>query len=404
MIPVLFDHFATDFTTNGLGRLDEAISCTVKEIINSEYELEMQYPISGKLFQRMVTYGGIICATHDHNLDVQPFDIYRYSAPINGIVTFYAHHISYRLSNLICTSFKEEVPVALAGPTPEIFFEHIPPLAVTENQFSFEDYSGYTPGYAYVQYDGYVSIRDAFLNGHRVDDPLTGSEALYKVFPGEFMWDNFTVKYYRKRGSNNGVQIRYGKNMSDVTRERDTSNLVSSVFPFWIGNTTAPGGQEARTLVFGDQAFSPYCEVNYAEWNSATDQMETENGEPYFFGAADSRAAVVDFSQEFQEEPTKAQLKQAALDWMSKNSTWRATDNITVKFVDAAEYEGLEDCSLGDYVNIYYVALGIVSENVEIVSLTYNVLADSVTEMELGQIKTTFAAVLEKTLDGGLKA
>ena len=70
MIPVLFDHFETDFTTNGLGRLDEAISCTVKEVINSEYELEMQYPISGKLFQRMVTYGGIICATHDHNLDV----------------------------------------------------------------------------------------------------------------------------------------------------------------------------------------------------------------------------------------------------------------------------------------------------------------------------------------------
>ena len=192
--------------------------------------------------------------------------------------------------------------------------------------------------------------------------------------------------------------------MSDVTRERDTSNLVSSVFPFWIGNATAPGGQEARTLVFGDQAFSPYCEVNYAEWNSATDQMETENGEPYFFGAADSRAAVVDFSQEFQEEPTKAQLKQAGLDWMSKNSTWRATDNITVKFVDDAEYEGLEECSLGDYVNTYYVALGIVSENVEIVSLTHNVLTDSVTEMELGQIRATFAAVLEKTLDGGLKA
>ena len=404
MIPVLFDHFATDFSTNGLGRLDEAISCTVKEIINGEYELEMQYPISGKLFQRMVTYGGIICATHDHNRDVQPFDIYKYSAPINGIVTFYAHHISYRLSNLICTSLKEGVLVAFAGPTPAIVFEHIPPLTMTPNEFTFEDYSGYTPGYAYAQYDGYTSVRDAFLNGHRIDDPLTGSEALYKVFPGEFMWDNFTVKYYRKRGSNKGVQIRYGKNMTDVTRERDTSNLVSSVFPFWIGNATAPGGQEARTLVFGDQAFSPYCEVNYAEWNSSTDQMETETGEPYYFGAADTRAASVDFSQDFQEEPTAEQLRQAALDWMSKNSTWRALDTITVKFADLYNVDGLEKCLLGDYVNIYYVALGIVSENVEIVSLTFDVLTDSVIEMELGQIKTTFAQVLERTIDGGLKA
>lgn len=392
MIPVLFDHFATDFTTNGLGRLDEAISCTVKEIINGEYELEMQYPISGKLFQRMVTYGGIICATHDHNHDVQPFDIYKYTAPINGIVTFYAHHISYRLSNVICG----DGVTYLAGAIPNAVFQLIPLTAQTPlGQFSFLDASGYTekPG-VFAVYNGYVSVRDAFLNGHRLDDPVTGTEALYKIWPGEFMWNGWYVRFYRKRGSNKGVEIRYGKNMTDVTRERDMTDLVSIVYPFWVG----------PTIVFGNVAHSPYCEVNYAEWESATDQMETPDGQPYFFGAADTRAAAVDFSQEFQTQPTAEELRRAALDWMSKNSTWRATDNITVKFADSAEYAGLEECLLGDYVNIYYVALGIVSENVEIVSLTYNVLTDSVIEMELGQIKTTFAQVLEKTLEGGLKA
>ena len=392
MIPVLFDHFATDFTTNGLGRLDEAIYCTVKEIINGEYELELQYPISGKLFQRMVTYGGIICATHDHNRDVQPFDIYRYTAPINGIVTFYAHHISYRLSNVICG----DGVTYLAGSIPNAVFQLIPLTAQTPlGEFSFLDASGYTekPG-VFAVYNGYVSVRDAFLNGHRLDDPVTGTEALYKIWPGEFMWNGWQVRFYRKRGSNKGVQIRYGKNMTDVTREWNATDLVSIVYPFWVG----------PTIVFGNVAHSPYCEVNYAEWESATDQMETPDGQPYFFGAADTRAAAVDFSQEFQTQPTAEELRRAGLDWMSKNSTWRATDNITVKFVDAAEYEGLEECSLGDYVAIYYVALGIVSENVEIVSLTYNVLTDSVIEMELGQIKTTFAQVLEKTLEGGLKA
>ena len=392
MIPVLFDHFATDFSTNGLGRLDEAISCTVKEIINGEYELEMQYPISGKLFQRMVTYGGIICATHDHNRDVQPFDIYKYSAPINGIVTFYAHHVSYRLSNVICG----DGVTYLAGSIPNAVFQLIPLTAQTPlGPFSFLDASGYTekPG-VFAVYNGYVSVRDAFLNGHRLDDPVTGTEALYKIWPGEFMWNGWYVRFYRKRGSNKGVEIRYGKNMTDVTRERDMTDLVSIVYPFWVGST----------IVFGNVAHSPYCEVNYAEWESATSQMETPDGQPYFFGAADTRAAAVDFSQQFQTQPTAEELRQAALDWMSKNSTWKATDNITVKFADSAEYAGLEECLLGDYVNIYYVALGIVSENVEIVSLTYNVLTDSVIEMELGQIKTTFAQVLEKTLDGGLKA
>ena len=55
-------------------------------------------------------------------------------------------------------------------------------------------------------------------------------------------------------------------------------------------------------------------------------------------------------------------------------------------------------------MNVYDPALGIVSENVEIVSLSYDVLTDSVIEMELGEIKTTFAQILEMTLDGGLKA
>lgn len=410
MIPILYDHFETDFTSNGLGRLEECVSCSVREIINGEYELELQYPMSGRLFQRMVTYGGIVCATHDHNGDVQPFDIYRYTAPINGVVTFFAHHISYRLSNLICTSLKDGVTVTLAGPNPAIFFEHIPPLAVTPNEFTFEDYSNYAAGYGFVIYDGYVSIRDAFLNGHRTDDPLTGSEALYKVFPGEFLWDGFVVKYYKKRGINRGVQIRYGKNMTEVTRDRDTGELVSSVFPFWIGEATTPGGEEGRVLVFGDRAYSPYCEVNYAEWDTDGGQMETPDGEKYFFGAADVRAAVVDFSQEFQDQPSEENLRQAALEWMSKNSTWRAADTITVKFADLysspeyADFAGLEKCLLGDYVNVYYPQLGIVSEDVEIVSLAYNVLADAVTEMELGQIRTTFAQVLEKTLEGGLKA
>ena len=343
MIPVLFDHFETDFTSNGLGRLDEAISCTVKEIINGEYELELQYPITGKLFQRMVTYSGVICATHDNNRDVQPFDIYKYSAPINGIVTFYAHHISYRLSNVICG----DSVTSLAGNTPAYVFSMIPITAQNDvGLFTFSDLSGYTPTSVFAVYNGYVSVRDAFLNGHRVSDPVTGTEALYKVFPGEFEWKGWQVVFYRKRGSNKGVQIRYGKNMTEVTRERDANDLVSIVYPYWIGETNLPGGGRGQWIVFGNPAVSPYCEVNYAAWETETDQMETGNGDPYFFGSADLRAASVDFSQDFQTEPTQAQFRQAALDWMSKNSTWRAHNSITVKFADLYNVDGLEKLRL----------------------------------------------------------
>lgn len=403
MIPILYDFAETDFTSQGVGRLSDCISCTVKEVINGEYEMEFQYPVSGSLFGYLVDYGGIVCAEHDHNGDLQPFEIYRYSAPIDGIVTFNAHHISYRLSNVIVRGTKT---APWSGYTPAEVFEKIPDYVQTTCDFTFKDLSGYTQESNQFSAIGLLSVRDAFLNGYRVDDPETGSAALYQVFPGEFEWDKFNVKYYRRRGGNNGLQIRYGKNLTEITRERDTSGLVSAVFPFWIGKDE----NEQSIIVNGPVAMSPYVDTQNVPWTCANDgmQMQTHDGELYWFGAADFRATAIDFSSEFNEQPTQAQLRQAALDYMSKNSTWRPYDNITVRFVDlynASEYEeirSLEKAKLGDYVSVYYTRLGVVAENVEIVSATYDVLADSFVEMELGQIQTTFADALLETI-GGMK-
>lgn len=35
------------FTTNGLGALSDAITCEVTEERNGEFELEMEYPVTG---------------------------------------------------------------------------------------------------------------------------------------------------------------------------------------------------------------------------------------------------------------------------------------------------------------------------------------------------------------------
>ena len=44
MIPILFDSDEENFTSNGIGRLSDAISCVVLEERNGRYELEMEYP------------------------------------------------------------------------------------------------------------------------------------------------------------------------------------------------------------------------------------------------------------------------------------------------------------------------------------------------------------------------
>ena len=107
MIPILYDQDVVDYTTNGIGRLVDAISCTVTEERNGSYELEMEYPIYGQHFDDLAL-SRVIAAKPSKLRDLQGFRIYKISRPINGQVTVSARHVSYQLSYIICRPFEAE--------------------------------------------------------------------------------------------------------------------------------------------------------------------------------------------------------------------------------------------------------------------------------------------------------
>ena len=55
-----------------------------------------------------ITEGRIIACTHDEAGDLQAFDIYKSSKVIDGIVTFYARHISYRQNEIAVKPFTSQ--------------------------------------------------------------------------------------------------------------------------------------------------------------------------------------------------------------------------------------------------------------------------------------------------------
>ena len=65
MIPILYASTETAFTSNGLGRLSDAISCKVVEKRNGSYELEMKYPADGIHFKDL---------SEDRLIFAKPFD------------------------------------------------------------------------------------------------------------------------------------------------------------------------------------------------------------------------------------------------------------------------------------------------------------------------------------------
>lgn len=351
MIPILFDKNETAFTSNGLGRLTDCTRCEVTEERNGVYECEFDYPISGKMFSQIVE-GRYIYATHDESKTPQPFEIYYKSAPLEGVVTFRAWHISYLLNNVIVAPFTaSSVSAAMAA---------IPTRSITANPFTFWTDKAVTTNYT-------LGVPRA------VRSVLGGAEgSLLDVYgKGDYEFDLWTVKLHQNRGSNRGVSIRYGKNLVSLNQERDASAMYAGIVPYWQDN-------EGGSVVYLDHAV-------------------------YRTGASSGRVVTMDLSSDFEEQPTTAQLEARAQTIIDNSDSYEIKENVTVDFVALWQTEEYKDVAnlqriyLCDTVNIFYEKLGI-NATAKCIKVVYDSLRERYTSMELGTPKTTLAQqILETT-------
>lgn len=386
MIPVLYDRLESNFTSAGFGVLSDCIRCEVTEEVNGTYELEFDYPATGEFYDRLLSIGGVVCVTHDHNGDVQPFDIYRYTAAEDGIVTFYCSHISYRLANAV------KAPTPLVYTSPASLFTEIQnngsTLIEAIGTFTFTDYTGYSTGQFTVP--AAFNVREALLN--REDLDLYPDGSFLGVWSGEFVFDKTSVKFYKQRGQDRGVYVMQGKNISGIERDRDSGGIISAVVPVWVDPDTGVA------TVFAPVQ-SPNFDVYALPWTSHTDEI-MYGDDILFFRVPDIRGAVYDLSEQFETLPSASAAASAAKDYMSKNSTWRAVDNIEISFVDlydSPEYEdikALEKFDVGDRVTVSFPSLGVYAKGVEVMSGTFDVLNERFIEMQLSTIRTTLAQLI----------
>ena len=370
MIPILYSGSETSFTSNGLGRLTDIIECTCTEERNGIYEVEFTYPVTGKFYQQMVNMVeahatgnwnncGVIGCIHDDRHDIQPFDLYSVSSPIDGVATFNAHHISYRLGR--------EIVVPFSATSAADAISQLPLKIKGGSLFTF--WTDKATG-------GSMELK----HPENVRNILGGQEgSILDCFgTGEYEFDKFAVKLYQNRGVNTGATIRYGKNMTDITRDIDSSGSYNAVAPYWTGQVTNESTQETRdAIVYLSEVFVKAPDVT---------------GDPI--------VAALDVSGDFQEIPTQNELKARALQYLNENKPWVPKDNIKVSFVQLWQTEEYKDVailqrlSICDQINVYYESLGVVAEEQEVIRVVYNVLLERYDEMELGEPETSLASSL----------
>lgn len=342
MKPILFPSTATEFTTQGLGALSDAISCIVTEERNGLYELEMQYPQSGIHFSE-IQNRCIIYAIPSPYREAQPFRVYRITRPINGIAIIYAQHISYDLAGIPVNPFT-------AGSAAEALSGMASHTAV-ESPFSFWTDKSTTANFSVLV----PSASRSVLGG------VEGS--ILDVYGGEYLFDKFFVRLYNQRGNDNGVVIRYGKNLTDVEQDANISSVATGVLPYWVG---AEGELVQGNIVNVDGTFDFV------------------------------RIMTIDFSSDFENQPTASELETRAMQYIKSNKIGVPSVSISVSFVQLEQTEEykdlslLEKCDLCDTVTVQFEALGI-NAKAEIVRIITDVLLERYQSVEVGDIRANIA-------------
>lgn len=70
---------------------------------------------------------------------------------------------------------------------------------------------------------------------------LNGSEGFVQKWGGEICYDNYNIKVLSELGANNGVGIRYGKNIESMYFDLDSSNVITRLYPKSAGGEALNG-------------------------------------------------------------------------------------------------------------------------------------------------------------------
>lgn len=348
MIPILYKADAVDFSTFGIGALSECTYCEVTEERNGAFECTLKYPVTGRLFAELKNERLIKAKPNDTSKE-QLFRIYRITTPINGIVTIYAQHISYDLSNIA------ELMWSSAMISPSLAMSRLfTKTASTHNFKCSTDFSSAKP----FSVSKPKSVRAC----------LGGSEgSMLDLWGGEYEWDNFNVILHTKRGKDNGVVIEYGKNLTDMEQDNDFTDVYTNLLPY---------------AVFSDE-------------NTEKVITLSEITLPIIDNPTRQKTLIKDFTEFFDDKASinENSLRNKAKEFIKANPLGVETPTLTVAFEPLwkqPEYSAiLERVSLCDTVTIRHSALGITAKS-KVIKTVYDSLAEKYVSITLGTAKSNF--------------
>lgn len=257
MIPIIFDRYSNGFLNRGLGTLKDATYTTVRERKNGEYNLTLEYPISGPKFQ-YIKEENIIYASTPRG--PQPFRIYYTDTDaVEGVVTAYADHIFYDLEkNLVEDTFI--VDKNAAGALSQILAN----TAYTTNFTSTSDIE--------------TIANSRLVRRNPVEAILDTNEenCIINRWGGELEREGYLIYLHQRYGQDRGVTVKYKKNLEGLKVQTNVNTVATWIMPKGYDGLLLPEKYIKSSL--SDQYINPYIAIyEFSDIKAIDEDAETQD-------------------------------------------------------------------------------------------------------------------------------
>jgi hypothetical protein len=285
----LFEHNATDYTNHGIGDLMGCSECKARQTSEGEIELQFSYPCTDYLFPEL-QIGRQVLAKIDNDKPAQIFRIYGIEENIDAKVTVNCQHISYDLSGYPVKKFGDQISPdqVISKVTEKTGTDYNNLIMIgTDTVFPFT-----MSAYSIPQYDPTKTYeRGEYVINGRPDKPdendtwqciepvttpeefnadhwnlmekfkmeapktvrellLDGDDSILGLYGGDIVFNNRDVQIKKTAGEDRGVVIEYGVDLMEFSQDKNISEMVTGVLPYWKGNVRATPDPSTQLVTY----------------------------------------------------------------------------------------------------------------------------------------------------------
>ena len=365
MTPILYKSDEIDFTSNGLGQLNELYSVDIQEQRNGLLTFTGMYPVTGQHYDD-ISEGLIILAKPSPLDDNHAFRIVNTQLDIAGhSLQIEADSITYDLTHNLVRS------VTMKG-NGSAAMSQLQSAIVNPNIFTL--------------YSDITTSSTSTLNYVNPMEAIAGTQGSFlQYWGGEMKRENRRVAMLNRRGRDNVATFRLGKNINGLRYTVDTSNLVTKIIPM----VKLTQGDITR-YVEGNTVYSKRVysyPIEYTQSVDVTDKITINEG--------DTDVTIIE------------RINAYASNWFTKSeNTNKDLPDVTIEIdvlslQDSADYADkfakLETIGLTDTVTVYIPDYG-VNVTAIVNELHYDPIGERVTSMVVGTAKVSFVEANQNAL------